>query len=245
MTKYEQRKLESMKTLHISAGGRGERMASYISSIRPFLPKHLLPIPTEGKTILGDIIFQALGDFEEIRVWASKETYPRISFGLEKTVSVGVSVDAKMTGPLGPLMRNLIRNKVRTFGCAGDFYCQFSWNEFEKFHNSHGLPISILIAKSIPSPKGAKFNLGEHGLINSWERVDKTSKEDRINIGCYIIDPTPEVLAMATEIVEHKEDHFFDMFISKKMVGGYDPEKIAFNVNVPEVYESLLHALAS
>lgn len=232
-----------MKTLHVSAGGRGERIAAYISSIRPFLPKHLLPIPTEGRTILGEIIFKAHTHFEEITVWSSKETYPRIALALEDLMPVGVRVDAKMTGPLGPMVRRLLATRQRTFGCAGDFYCDFSWKEFEKFHEAHGLPISILVAKSVPAPGGARFHLNG-GDITGWERVEKTTKDDRINIGCYIIDPVPEVVACLEAMKKHKEDPFFDIFIPKKLVAGYDPGLSGFNVNVAEVYEHLLHVLA-
>ena len=183
-----------MKTLHVSAGGRGERIAAYISSIRPFLPKHLLPIPTEGKTILGEIIFKAYTHFEEITVWSSKETYPWIALALENLMPVRVRVDAEMTGPLGPMVRVLLATRQRTFGCAGDFYCDFSWREFERFHDAHGLPISILVARSVSAPGGARFHLNKSN-ITKWERVEKTTKDDRINIGCYIIDPVPEVIA--------------------------------------------------
>ncbi len=232
-----------MKTLHVSAGGRSERIAAYIFSIKPFMPKHLLPIPTEGKTILGEIVFKALGDFEEIKVWSSKETYPRISLALDRLVHVKLQVDATMTGPLGPMIRALINTRSRTFGCAGDFYCDFSWKEFEKFHDAHGLPISILVAKSVPAPGGAHFHLSD-GTVTDWERVKRTTKDDLINIGCYIVDPVPEVIAAVKEMKTHKEDPFFDTFISRKLISGYDPGTNGFNVNVAEVYESLLHALA-
>lgn len=232
-----------MKTLHISAGGRGERIVAYIASIRPFLPKHLLPIPKEGRTILGEIIFRAHAHFEEIVVWSSKETYPRISLALEDLMPVKVQMDAEMTGPLGPMIRNLFATKQRTFGCAGDFYCDFSWREFEKFHDSHGFPISILVAKSVSAPSGACFHLSD-GLITGWERVGKTTKEDRINIGCYIIDPVSEIVSELQALKKHKEDSFFDIFVPKKLVAGYDPGVIGFNVNVAEVYEYLLHTLA-
>jgi NDP-sugar pyrophosphorylase family protein len=232
-----------MKTLHVSAGGRGERIAAYIASIRPFLPKHLLPIPTEGKTILGDIVCRATKDFEEIKVWSSKETYPQISLALERLVSVNLQVDAEMTGPLGPMVRTLLGNQSRTFACAGDFYCDFSWAEFEAFHNAQGLPISILVAKSIPAPEGARFLLNGKA-IKGWERVRRTTREDRINIGCYIIDPMPEVVEILQSMRTHKEDPFFDACIAKKLVAGYDPGRLGFNVNVVQVYESLLHALA-
>lgn len=232
-----------MKTLNVSAGGRGERIADYISSFKPFLPKHLLPIPTEGKTVLGEIVFKALRDFEEIKVWTSKETYPHISLALERLVSVKLRVDAEMTGPLGPMVRSLVHTRSRTFACAGDFHCDFSWREFEKFHDAHGLPVSILVAKSIPAPSGARFHLTD-GNISGWERVSMTTRDDLINIGCYIVDPVPEVLAILHEMKMHKEDPFFDALISGKLVSGYNPGGSGFNINVAEVYESLLHALA-
>ncbi|MEK9201445.1 MAG: hypothetical protein AAB944_00580 [Patescibacteria group bacterium] len=233
-----------MKTLHISAGGRGERIATYIASFRPFLPKHLLPIPTDSKTILGDITFRAQGHFEEIRIWSSKETYPQLTLTLERLVAVRVEVDTKMTGPLGPMVRNLLATKLRTFGCAGDFYCDFSWREFEKFHDAHGLPISILATKSVVAPKGARFYIS-NGVVVGWERVERTTEEDRINIGCYIVDPVPEIISQFQSMQNHKEDIFFDAFVPKKLVGGYDPGILGFNINTAEVYESLLRALAN
>lgn len=232
-----------MKTLHVSAGGRGERIATYIASIRPFLPKHLLPIPTDGKTILGEIIFKAHAHFKEITIWSSKETYPWIVLAFEDLIPVKVRVDSEMTGPLGPMVRALLTTKQRTFACAGDFYCDFSWGEFEKFHDAHGLPISILVAKSVPAPGGARFHLSSGNIIG-WERVEKTGKDDRINIGCYIVDPVPEVISELETLKKHKEDPFFDIFVPKKLIAGYDPSVPGFNVNVAEVYEHLLHVLA-
>ncbi len=232
-----------MKTLHISAGGRGERMASYISSIAPFLPKHLLPLPTPGKTILGEIVFRATSNFEDIRIWSSKETYPHIIFNIEKLAPVNIDIDAEMTGPLGPMIRNILNSNQRVYGCAGDFYCDFSWAEFEAFHLSHDFPVSILVAQSMAAPQGARFILDKHQVVQ-WERVERTTVEDFINMGCYIVEPDPEVIRMLRSMKEHKEDAFFDLLIKEGLVGGYNPETRGFNVNVPEIYESLLHALA-
>lgn len=232
-----------MRTLNVSAGGKGERIAAYIATMSPFLPKHLLPIPTSGGTLLGEIVLKAGKSFDEIRVWSSKETYPRIVLGLEKLAATNVVVDAQMSGPLGPLVRHALETKSRAYGCAGDFYCDFSWNDFEKFHESHGRPVSILVARSVAAPKGASFHV-ENGRVNSWERVPRTSKKDLINMGCYIIDPTPEVLQRFEKMSVHKEDELFDLLIPDGLVTGYDPGVVGFNVNVPEVYESLLHALA-
>jgi len=231
-----------MKTVHISAGGRGERIADYIASTNISLPKHLLPIPTNSRTILGEITQNAQEHFDEIKIWASEETQPQIVLFLNGATSINVEIDDEMTGPLGPIVRNLLTTKSRTFGCAGDFYCDFSWREFEAFHDSHGLPISVLIAKSVAAPRGARFYANNETIIN-WERVERTVEDDRINIGCYIIDYSPEVASHLRSMQRHKEDKFFDTFVPKQMIAGYDPSIIGFNVNVAEVYESLLYAL--
>ncbi len=231
-----------MKVLHVSAGGKGERISAYISSFRPQLPKHLLPVPREGGTLLGEIARNAQRSFEEVDIWSSKDTYPQISLTLASPATVKIKVDSRMTGPLGPMVRSLIQSGARTFGCAGDFYCDFSWSEFERFHDSHGRPISILVAKSVPAPKGARFYLSEEKVAR-WERVDKTTRDDLINIGCYIIDPDPAVMLALGSMIEHKEDDFFDALIPKGLVAGFDPGVQGFNVNVAVVYESLLHAL--
>ncbi len=232
-----------MKTLNVSAGGKGERIAAYIATMSPFLPKHLLPIPTDGGTLLGEIVQNAGRNFDEVRVWSSKETYSRIVLGLEKLTNTNVSVDVHMTGPLGPLIREVLATKSRAYGCAGDFYCDFSWVEFEKFHEAHERPVSILVARSVAAPKSARFHV-ESGYVNSWERVLLTSKKDLINIGCYIIDPTPDILGKIDKMKAHKEDELFDLLIPERLVSGYDPGTVGFNVNVPEIYESLLCALA-
>ena len=42
---------ELMKTLQISAGGNGTRISDFMNSQSIFLPKHLLPLPTNNETI--------------------------------------------------------------------------------------------------------------------------------------------------------------------------------------------------
>ncbi len=228
-----------MKQLHVSAGGRGERIATYTASIKPDLPKHLLPIPVEGKTLLGEITRQARDHFDQVVIWASETGLPHIASAVAAP-AVSVCVDTDMTGPLGPMVRELLTRQQRTYGCAGDFYCDFSWGDFESFHDSHGLPVSILVARSVAAPGGARFNLSTTGAVLGWERVACTTEEDRINIGCYILDPAPEVERYLATMPRHKEDPFFDHLIAAGCVAGCDPGKLGFNVNVPEVYQALL-----
>lgn len=232
-----------MRTLHVSAGGRGARMGPYLATISPMLPKHLLPIPAPGGSLLGNIVLRGHQSFDEVKVWTSKDTYPRIALGLERLATTNVVIDGGMTGPLGPMIRSLLATKERTYGSAGDFYCNFSWEKFEAFHESHRRPVSILVAKSVAAPQGARF-LVKNGLISGWERVQRTTQDDFINLGCYIMDPDPVLMRRLRAMGKHKEDPFFDALIEKGMVAGYDPGVPGFNINVSEVYELLLQALA-
>ena len=235
-----------MKILNISAGGRGERISKYVSSkTNSSTTKHLLPIPVIGKTILGRIIYNGLKTFDQINIWVSAENRHQIYPEFKNLTNVNIYTDDKMTGPLGPMIRSIIENPKRVFGCAGDFYCDFDWKNFEKFHESHNLPISILIAKSVPSPEGARFYSNKKNVITKWERVNKTTKKDKINIGCYIIDPLPNTIRELVLLTKHKEDTFFDKFISQNLVGGYNPHVVGYNINVAEVYEKLISAITS
>lgn len=228
-----------MRTLHISAGGKGERISSYIHSQGNSYPKHLLPIPTPSRTILGEIVDKSSVFFESVKVWSSESNYPSICSGIDSNRTHAVEIDDDMTGPLGPMVRNLLSSHERTFGCAGDFFCNFSWNDFLVFHEGHSLPVSILIANSVPTKKGATFN-AQNGKVTSWNRVDQTTTDDLINIGCYIIDPDDMVIQKLKSLKEHKEDLFFDSLIPTGFIAGYNPGNIGFNINIADVYEKLL-----
>ena len=229
-----------MKILHISAGGKGERIAPYISTLYPSLPKHLLPIPVAGSTLLGQIIYNTKDHFDTIIVWTNKDTHSQISCKFEKKHKLHMRTDSHMSGPLGPVVRSVLSFEGRSYGCAGDFYCDFSWLDFELFHDSHSCPISLLVARSVAAPRGARFFL-EGDVVNYWERVGTTKVDDYINIGCYIIDHTPEVCSLVRTMCKHKEDEFFDIFIPLGMVAGFDPGVIGYNINTKGVYESLMH----
>lgn len=225
-----------MTTLHVSAGGPGSRIRPYILSTKREAPKHLLALPTPSGTILDQIVDQGMGLFDQIKIWTGPTNHEALKqyFGEEM-----VLLDRHMTGPLGPVVREIQATSERTFGCAGDFFCRFSWAEFVQFHNAHGLPATILVARSVAAPKGARFLLDGH-RVTGWERVERTREEDRINIGCYILDPDPRLMECLAGLQSHKEDPFFDSLIRAGLLAGYDPGVRGFNINVAEVYEALL-----
>lgn len=232
----------SQRVLHVSAGGRGSRMSSNVDVgvLRP--PKHLLPLPVRGGTILGEILRVAREDFDLVTIWSGVANHKDLSIAFLGQSNVLVQVDQEMSGPLGPMIRNLLHSGARVYGCAGDFYSVFRWVDFESFHNGHNRPISILTSSSVPVKEGARFEMSGPEVV-SWERVSVTNESDKINVGCYIIDYTPEVEALLKALKSGKEDEFFDTFIPAGLVAAYDPGTTGFNVNSPEVYESLLRAL--
>lgn len=221
-----------MKTMHISAGGKSSRM-----KLRG-VSKHLLPLPGTRESILGQIVKDARAYFDRVVIWSGENT-PQ----LREVFGELVMKDADMTGPLGPPIRALLDSHARSYGCAGDLVCAFSWHSFENFHDNHDLPASILIAPSIPVDKGARFiTSGAH--ITGWER-GKTTSQDLINIGAYIMDPTDQVLEVIRQLKasegnpSHKEDQFFSALIANGLLAGYNPGCTCYNVNDPGTYQHL------
>ena len=175
--------------LHVSAGGKSSRMRKTLA-LTDVVGKHLIEIPVLGTSLLGGIIQNACC-FREIRIHCNEDNESVIKQKHQNS-NVTVVVDNVMSGPLGPLVRELLNNRDMTLGCAGDFYSDFSWSEFLNFHIRKQADISVLISHSSPTLNGARFTLHRSGKITAWERVKETSEEDLINIGAYIISYSKE-----------------------------------------------------
>ena len=230
-----------VKKLIISAGGESKRMRNFLLKYFNNRPKHLLPLPT-GKTILEEIVEKSLKYFSKIIISSNEKNKRFFQKIFKRKKIVSIEIDKFLTGPLGPICRELLKTRKRVYGCAGDFFCDFYWEEFEKFHNVHRKPISVLVAPSPSMPEGAKFIL-KGSLIVAWRRVKRTNDFDLINIGAYIIDPVSEVLKAISKIEYHKEDVFYDLFVPKGLVCGYNPGVLGFNINRVSTYKKLLNWL--
>ncbi len=228
-----------MRRLHISAGGTNTRLKDFISKNYGTLPKHLLPIPAPEGNLLGQIMRDAEMYFSRMTVWVGKHNIREFLPLVPRYQSATYVADQYMTGPLGPLVRHTLQHKVRSYGCAGDLYCKFEWGVMEQFHEQHGCPITILLAPSVPVTDAAVFDCADSGKVVDWSRRD-SHDGDLINIGAYIIDPTPEVLQMLEGLDSHKEDSFNDAAIRRGLMAGYVPGSIGFNVNTYTSYEQLL-----
>lgn len=228
-----------MTVLHVSAGGINSRIKQYLDERCSGIPKHLLPLPGSDNTLLEEILFQGEEFFDQVHVWANEQNIVDFAGLVPKHQTTQFTVDSKMSGPLGPVIRYLLGRKQRAFGCAGDFFCKFSWKDMLTFHESHSFPATILTAKSAPFPNAATFTRLDNGKIHSWVRKDQSTDEDLVNVGCYIFDPDPSLMVILKQLERHKEDPTFDALIEHGMLAGYVPDCKGFNVNTEETYASL------
>lgn len=226
----------SPKIITISAAGNGERMRSTIAQLGfpEDTPKPLLPTGNH-ETLVGRIARQAM-EIANIELYANYDTIRPIGEHPDTPRDIQLLVNRNITGPLGPLYLDIFRSDDQSMMAAGDFWAKFKWSEFLKFHNSQDTPVSILVAPSVPTYEGARFNVQDNGVVKNWERVERTSDTDLINIGAYIVDPEKLVLKKIRELTTHKEDPFNDTMIKSGLLSAYVLEQPAFNVNNAEIY---------
>ncbi len=236
----------TLKNLILIAGGEGSRIREMFNDKAAPFTKHFLPLPEKGGSIIGAIVEKSKPHFDKIEIAASKNTMDFMATTFEEQEKVEVSNDDKMIGPLGPPLLRLLAEGKRVFACCGDVYSNFDWNEMEKFHEKSGNAVTILVAKSFPAEKAACFNIDDSGKITGWDRKKKSTENDYINIGGYIIDPSPEVIKIAKELVEQghcKEDVFFEKCIEAGIISGFKDKGFSCNVNTPSVYQALVSKL--
>lgn len=226
----------------ISAAGKGERMRPDLIELGlpEDLPKPLVPTGKPDETLIGRIARQAM-EIAHVEVYANYDTIRPIGESPDLPQNVSLLVNRNITGPLGPLYLDVNRTHEQSLMAAGDFWAAFNWSDFVKFHNEQDTPVSILVARSIPTTGGARFNVNDDGTVKSWERVERTTDEDLINIGAYIVDPEKLVLKKINEIAAktHKEDPFNDTMIGSGLMSAYVLDDIAFNVNNAEICRAM------
>ena len=227
------------KVITISAAGKGERMKSSIVELGfpEDTPKPLLPTGRQ-ETLVGRIARQAM-EIANVELYVNYDTIRPIGEHPDIPRDIQLLVNRNIFGPLGPLYLDLFRSQDQSMMAAGDFWADFKWSEFLDFHDSQNTPVSILVAPSVPTYEGARFNVRDDGIIKNWERVERTSTTDLINIGAYIVDPEKLVLQKIREITTHKEDPFNDAMIESGLMSAYVLSEPAFNVNNAEIYRAM------
>ncbi len=244
---FQARPIILKKKLILIAGGKGSRIKRIFNQeSAPRFTKHFLPLPEEGGTIIGAAIEKSKKYFDEIEISSSENTSGFIGANFKGKEKISIVEDFNMIGPLCPPFLELLAKGKRVFAYTGDAYSNFSWKEMEDFHDDHGKPVTLLTAKSFPIEKGACFCLDKKGIITGWKRKAKSTKDDFINIGGYIIDPDPKVVKIAQELIDLKtckEDLFFKRCIEEGVLAGYRDKGFSCNINTPEVYNKLVEKL--
>lgn len=231
--------MRSPNLITISAAGKGERMRPDLIELglSEDLPKPLIPTGN-GETLIGRIARQALR-FAHVEVYANYDTIKPIGESPDLPQDVSLLVNRNIYGPLGPLYLDLKRTKEQSMMAAGDFWADFEWEKFVKFHNEQDTPVSIMVGRSVPTTGGARFNVSDDGTVKSWERVDRTTEHDLINIGAYIVDPEKLVMRKINDLQTHKEDPFNDTMINGGLMSAYVLDDVAFNVNNAEICRAM------
>ncbi len=228
------------KVITVSAAGKGERMRASIEQLGfpEDTPKQLLPTGA-GETLIGRIVRQAM-EIANVELYANYDTIRPIGEHPDTPQDIQLLVNRNITGPLGPLYLDIFRSRDQSLMAAGDFWADFKWSEFLAFHDGHDRPVSVLVAPSVPTFGGARFNVDDNGYVDSWERVERTSATDLINIGAYIVDPDEIALRRIRALDTHKEDPFNDTMIEGGLLAAYALDEPAFNVNNAEIYRAMV-----
>lgn len=227
------------KLITISAAGKGERMKASIAELGfpGETPKPLLPTGNK-ETLVGRISRQAM-EIANVELYANYDTIKPIGEHPDTSKDIKLLVNRNISGPLGPLYLDLFRSIDQSMMAAGDFWADFKWSDFLAFHDAQSTPVSILVAPSVPTYEGARFNVADNGIVQNWERVERTSSTDLINIGAYIVDPEKLVLQKIRELATHKEDPFNDTMINSGLMSAYVLDEPAFNINNAEIYRAM------
>jgi hypothetical protein len=241
--------------LHIAAAGQGSRLRSFMDTLgyAADCPKHLLPTGhSSGETLVGRIVRQALDISYQPVIYARPEHILPLTTHPDMSPSANVVVALPDASFFGPFVRPLLQKKVIAAGASGDHYVeQGTWKEVLDTHDTDPFPITFVAARTKPFNNGLVYRVRDTGQITGFQRVGRTSEEDLVNIGLYVIAPSSGVLRSLGAIgidessldqpILHSPEVIADQLIADGLVGVHVlPAQTAFNVNDPEVYTNLL-----
>ncbi len=221
-------------TLEIIAGGENTRIRNFMKIFHNDLPKHLLPIPGSGHTLLSKLVADSELFFENVQIHAAAHNAEIFRDVFRKQGNVSIVEDINRNGPIEPIIKSLKSNKT-VYACNGDSYYPIDWSDFNKFHKSHNLPVSTLIARSVSVPNGAVITTSGHKVVN-WSRVSETTETDYINVGFYIFDKRPEIDLLFRSKSQKSDEEFFGTLAKENLLAAYKGCELGFNVNHSETY---------
>ncbi|MGI6681076.1 MAG: PEP/pyruvate-binding domain-containing protein [Bdellovibrionota bacterium] len=243
--KNKMARMDNKKRLLVIAGGQGNRIKKMFNTSNIPFTKHVLPLPTNGRNVIGAIVDRAKKSFSNVDIIASDSTIPFFTPLFEQENNLKIINDHKMFGPLYYPFIYLIKTKQRVYACCGDIYSDFNWEDMEIFHNKHAGCVTALVSKSFPTQNAACFEIDSDSRIVKYTRRENSEK-DLINIGAYIFDWSSSLSEIIKELIINKnckEDLFFKKCIDYNILYGYTTNELSCNINTPETYNSLIDKL--
>lgn len=238
----------------ISAAGESSRLRGFISGelgLPDDYPKLLLPTGgPDNETLLGRIIRQATID-DQLPILSVTETNMRHMLAHPDIPAVEYTTEIPKPS-LSAMYYRLRRTGERVLSCAGDFYSDFSWEEFISHHDESGAAMTLLVHRSTQPVEAAVFDIDPtNNQIVDLRRPPYSAVGDYTNIGAYVIDPVDEIHDVLDEYlpVNPQEvletDAIFLQIMRRGLAGCMIVEGANFNVNTPSEYQALLRHTAA
>ncbi len=214
----------------ILAGGKGKRLKILTKNH----PKHFLTVLNKP------LIFYILDDLTKSEVERvelslnNKYNFFVKSISLSyknKLTAISFKRDHCMLGPWLPVLNKLKTEKDTLIACAVDMHAKIDYKELLKLHKKQRKPVTIVVAKTYPTPKAMTFKI-KGGLLNSCKRVEMSTANEYINIGVYVVN-SELINYIPKDLGSFYEDDLFKIFVKERIAAAYIMPDKGFNINTP------------
>ena len=147
-----------------------------------------------------------------------------------------------MTGPLGPVYRQLIESNELTYCCMGDVFSPIEWDALEQQLLESNAGILMTSYPLQASKFSAHLMVGAKSELRQWKR-GIVPQGTPVNLGIYIFSPEQDFIDFIKESTFHKEDLLFDYIVGREKENQFTrvtsiPQGI--NINEEQDYRQFL-----
>jgi D-glycero-alpha-D-manno-heptose 1-phosphate guanylyltransferase len=179
-----------LRNLVILAGGAGTRMAGAGGD----LPKHLLQVGA------APLLLSAVDQF--VAELGIERVVYRVAFQADRFVDAWMRGDYRLSvpsnvlvgdlanGPIGAVVDSteLLGGQTILFSGGDVYYLISTFRSMLAYHRSHGAPITVGVARSVPSRRPSTLVPDGDGVLLEYERKELTDAGDLINASLYLVE---------------------------------------------------------
>jgi NDP-sugar pyrophosphorylase family protein len=235
--------------LVVLAGGAGTRMGEGATGV----PKHLLEVG--GRPLLLSAIDQMCAEFAIERV-TFRVAYQADVFvgrwsagGLPVPVRSSVLVGRLNDGPIGALAdtSSLLRGQRVLFSGGDVYYRITTFQTMVTFHDSHRAPMTVGVARSVPTRRPSTLVPSADGSLDRWERKPISTSTDLINASLYLVDTDrigwlkEDWESTSTNVggQEYREDNLWQLILHRPdRARLFELDGVIVNVNTQDQLEA-------